>query len=74
MQSDKIGILKHALGLNYKKEPYRNYYIAGENHEDFTTLQELVAEGLMIRCDKHTNIPGYIYRVTKKGKKFITNI
>jgi hypothetical protein len=42
-------ILKHTLGLDYQKKPFRNHFVAGTGHHDMPVLLELEKAGLMIR-------------------------
>lgn len=44
----QLGILWHTLGLKpERRESYRNYFVASNDHHDITTLRELEAMGLM---------------------------
>ncbi len=45
-------VLEHALGWLHERSPmYRNRFVAGEGHDDWSTLQGLVAKGLMRAMD-----------------------
>lgn len=62
-------IMKHCIGLNYKKKPYRNYFFT--NHED-TEWNELVEKGLAIKSSKEPDSHGCIYFwLNKQGVEFI---
>lgn len=46
----QIGLLQHTLGLNERRrEPYRNYFVAGSGHSDMRHLEALECAGLMER-------------------------
>ena len=65
---DELEIIKHSLGLNYKKEPFRNYFSTNEKGKDFDTCESLVSKGLMIkRVDPFGN--GFVYQISELGKK-----
>ncbi|WP_374187484.1 hypothetical protein ACEPPU_24350 [Priestia aryabhattai] len=36
--SKQLGMMKHALGLDYSRKPYRNYYYTSSNHEGWNDL------------------------------------
>lgn len=68
--SSKIELMQHALGISeHNREPYRNYFLAGEGHTDNPTWQKLVEEGLA----KAGPAPKWscgdtVYEVTDEGK------
>lgn len=46
----QISLLQHTLGINeWKREPYRNYFVAAPGHHDMPDLEALEASGLMCR-------------------------
>ena len=48
LSQKQLGILWHTLGLTpERRESYRNYFVASNDHHDITTLRELEAMGLM---------------------------
>lgn len=47
----QIGLLQHTLGLRIdRREPYRNYFVAGQGHHDMPGLEALEGMGLMARA------------------------
>lgn len=87
LSENQINLIAHCLGVNAyhakksikkkeKKLPgtfYRNRFNAGEDHEDFTALQELVELGLMEKKSYH-GIEGFVFHVGESGvKAFIDN-
>lgn len=47
----QIGLLQHTLGLRIdRREPYRNYFVAGQGHHDMPGLEALESMGLMARA------------------------
>lgn len=47
---DTLHILHHALGLSPdRREPYRNYYVAGKNNDSMPSLEVLEKSGMMKR-------------------------
>ncbi|KEA54638.1 hypothetical protein DT73_00295 [Mangrovibacter sp. MFB070] len=68
--STGIELMQHALGINERnREPYRNYFLAGDGHADNSQWQELVTEGLATsRPSPDFCGGGVLYHVTDKGK------
>lgn len=62
-------LMKHALGLDYKNKPYRNYFLT--NHED-KEWNDLVSKGLAIKSKDEPNQWGSIYFwVSQQGVEYI---
>lgn len=59
--------MSHALGLNYKKIPYRNRYNCDMNHE----WEFLVKKGYASRHEVKQCAGKYMYVVTADGIDFI---
>ncbi|MEN3755150.1 hypothetical protein ABC733_28380 [Mangrovibacter sp. SLW1] len=68
--STGIELMQHALGINERnREPYRNYFLAGDGHADNSQWQGLVTEGLATsRPSPDFCGGGVLYHVTDKGK------
>ncbi|WP_145538472.1 hypothetical protein [Yersinia alsatica] len=48
IESRHIELLQHTIGVTEKKrEPYRNYFLVGDEHSDNADLKQLVAAGYM---------------------------
>lgn len=61
-------VLFHTLGINYRDEAFRNYFVAGSTHSDMPTIISLIRKGLM--CAGGTSITSYeqYFYVTEAGK------
>lgn len=62
-------VLAHSLGHPKRgRDPYRNHFCASEGHDDWNTLQGLVARGLMV-SRKPSALSGgdVIFIVTDEG-------
>ena len=70
-------LMHHALGIAYDcGVPYRNYFVAGDDHSDMPGLQRLVDAGYMERRTNPLNngplMVGpaeYVFVVTEAGRK-----
>lgn len=70
LDTTKMEIMIHALGLDNSRESYRNYYIASAGHHNYKNLEYLVSKGLMTKnpapdCGKNA----FNYQVTNDGIK-----
>ena len=67
---DEYQILRHSLGLNYKKKPFRNHFCTDSKTVDFPHCENLVKNGLMRRRPDpfNTGREQFIYYVTKDGE------
>ncbi len=67
----KLDHIRHALGLNNAKVSYRNYFTTAPGMSTWGDIQELVADGLMIRLGR---LDGgtIIFSVTEKGKEAVS--
>lgn len=62
--------MKHALGLDYQKKPYRNRYHTNKNNENWN---DLISKKLAIKtCENINDERGY-FRLTKFGAEFAYN-
>ncbi len=74
VSKEQLEIMLHTLGLNdpYRKESYRNYFVASSGHSDLPAILWLVSLGMMV--EKHA--PGFlengdrVFHVTDKGKEY----
>jgi hypothetical protein len=63
--------MEHALGLDYKKKPYRNRYCTSENDKEWN---DLVSKGLALKGYRHDELYGKgnrMFWLTKAGVEFI---
>lgn len=66
---EQLRQMKHSLGLDYEKKPYRNYSFL--NHKD-KEWNDLVVKGLAAKSRKEPNEWGSIYFwLTKQGVEYI---
>ncbi len=69
MNTDHI---RHALGLTNAKKSYRNYFATEPGADTWDDIQELIAEGLMVRGRDRSWLGGLIiFHVTDKGRKLV---
>ena len=66
----EIKVIRHSLGLDYQKEPFRNHFVAGEGHSEMPILESLISKGAMVkRPDPFDEVNGnFIFHVTEDGK------
>jgi hypothetical protein len=58
--------IRHALGLNYERVGYRNFYMAGG--DDAAVGRGLVAKGMAIECAPHPELrPDPCFMITRAG-------
>ncbi|AWB17241.1 hypothetical protein [Clostridium botulinum] len=61
--------MKHCIGLDYKKKPYRNYYCTSHKDENWNNLVE---KGLAVKSSKEPNSYGCTcFWLSKQGVEFI---
>lgn len=71
LSEKQLGILWHTLGLTpERRESYRNYFVASNDHHDITTLRELETLGLMAigHCPSFCEKGSINFMVTSVGK------
>ncbi|MEC5321202.1 hypothetical protein VSX61_20055 [Brenneria populi subsp. brevivirga] len=66
----QIELMQHALGISAtKREPYRNYFLAGVGHSDNADLEALVTEGMMTKRPSPAFVGGgTLYHCTSVGE------
>lgn len=66
VSEEQLRLMKHMLGLNYRKKPYRNYGFFYKEHEE---LEPLINK----RLAGKVSIPGkgLNYHLTKQGVEFV---
>lgn len=67
LTKDQVSEMNHALGLNYKKKPTRNYYYCDGNRPSWS---DLVDRGLAKRNAGWTEGKAY-FRLTYEGAKTV---
>lgn len=62
-------VVRHSLGLDYKKVSFRNNFVAGPGHREMSELNSLVEKGAMVkRPDPFDEVnENYVYHVTEAG-------
>lgn len=69
VSEEQLEEMRHALGLNYQKKPFRNYFFI--NHEN-KNWNDLVKKGLAIKSDDEPNSWGSIYFwLSKQGVEYV---
>lgn len=69
----QLNLLHHTLGVTpTRREPYRNYFVAGPNHHDMSDLEALEDAGLMIRTRKPDFLKqsDIVFAVTDAGRSY----
>ncbi|UXY14777.1 hypothetical protein N8I74_15850 [Chitiniphilus purpureus] len=72
----QLNLLHHTLGLRPdRREPYRNHFVAGPEHDDLADLEALVSVGLMARSPtpKFCNPTDMVFHVTEAGEVYAIN-
>ena len=67
LSTNQISEMQHALGLNYKKKPTRNYYYCDGDRPSWS---DLVDKGLATRNEGWTEGKAY-FRLTFEGVKTV---
>lgn len=69
-------ILLHTLGLDWKREPYRNYFVACPGHDDLPHLEALVAAGLMEQRRRPGFLPedDAVFSTTDAGRELALSL
>jgi hypothetical protein len=69
MTKQQIALGRHALGLpNRGKLSYRNYFVAGEDHDDWVEWMAMVKDGNAVRFNG-SQLTGddFVFRLTNQG-------
>lgn len=64
----QLKLMKHCIGLDYKKKPYRNYFCTCPEDKDWN---ELVGKGLAIKSSKETNNGCICFWLSRQGVEFV---
>ncbi|WP_242859897.1 hypothetical protein [Clostridium drakei] len=60
--------MKHCIGLDYKKKPYRNYFCTCPGDKDWN---ELVDKGLAIKSKKEPNNGCIYFWLSRQGVEYV---
>jgi hypothetical protein len=69
-----LHVLQHSLGLDEfgQGNPYRNHFVAGNGHHDWSFLMEHVAAGRMEQHDPNALTGGMsCFTVTDAGREYV---
>ena len=69
----QLHILHHTLGLRPdRREPYRNYFVAGPGHHSMADIESLVESGLMVvaRSPSFLDKDDITFMVTSSGREY----
>lgn len=64
---DQLDLMKHCIGLNYRKRPYRNYFCTSADDKDWN---ELVEKGLAIKGHKAPNNECIYFWLSRRGVEY----
>lgn len=64
----QLELMKHCIGLNYKKRPYRNYFCTSPNDKDWN---ELVDKGLAIKSNEKPNNECIYFWLSRQGVEYV---
>lgn len=65
--SSQFAKMRHALGMDYKSKPWRNYYYCNTNDAEWN---DLVNKGFATKGEGHTEEKAYFF-VTFEGAKLV---
>ena len=65
----QIENISHALGLNYRRKPFRNRYCSGREKDP--NWDELVEKGLADHIERNAEMGGNYYYISDKGYQFV---
>ena len=72
MTPDQIELVRHALGLNYRKKSFRNHFVAGKTHSDYQAWMQLVGSGdAGVRHTHHLSAGDSCFWATEKGARAV---
>ena len=63
---EQLDLMRHTVGLDRKKTPYRNHLFADDGHVDWLLLTELVEMGLMTKHESPIS-PDFVFHLTDQG-------
>ena len=63
---EQLDLMRHTVGMDRRKTPYRNHFFADEGHVDWFCLIELVKMGLMTKHESSIS-PGFVFQLTDQG-------
>lgn len=69
-------VLEHTVGAKSREPFFRNHFVTGPECEDWQTLQELCALGLMVETRKPSELSGgyHVFAATEQGKEAIREL
>jgi hypothetical protein len=69
----QLDLMVHTLGSWYKKNWYRNHFVAGPGHSDMDNLLALEKLGFMAKSRRPSFCPEdqIVFHVTEKGKDYL---
>jgi hypothetical protein len=66
-------IMRHALGLDQRRESFRNHYCAAVGSPDDGEVRTLIEKGLMVKGETINDGREYYAHVTDAGKVEVTD-
>lgn len=70
VNKQQLSLMRHALGLQYEKKPYRNRFMTPKDGEDGQHWEDLVSKGLAGKR-KYPLSKDTMYWVTEAGAEFL---
>jgi DNA-binding PadR family transcriptional regulator len=67
--TEYVRIIRHSLGLDHFKKPYRNYFSTHTEATNYNTITQMAKLELLEEYQKTNNYT--YYRVTEKGMRLI---
>ncbi|MBO0575129.1 hypothetical protein EXQ42_09635 [Clostridium botulinum] len=64
----QLHLMKHCIGLDYKKRPYRNYFCTSPDDKDWN---ELVGKGLAAKSNKEPNNGCIYFWLSRQGVEYV---
>ncbi|AND84248.1 hypothetical protein GTH52_07180 [Clostridium tyrobutyricum] len=63
----QLDLMRHCIGLNYKKKPYRNYFCTSPDDKDWN---ELVDKGLATKSEEEPNNGCIYFWLSRQGVEY----
>ena len=72
VSTEQMNNMRHTIGLDYKKKPFRNRYVTQDNNADWN---DLISKGLAEKNNNNDRLYGKgnaFFWLTKQGVEFVT--
>jgi hypothetical protein len=68
VSQEQLKLMKHALGLDWQKKPYRNRYFDNKDNSEWCNL---VNKGLACKGNERAEDSNIMFWLTKEGVEFV---